>query len=124
MVILSFCGTILPPRVEFIQVCVASVLYGDSYYIFVNVAILPLYVIIFLILIMSLINGFRLLKLHRKGKVAPTCVVKQATYSTNHGQSSVLTTDQSSATSSKNIFIDMKQNQIQIEDSSGYKKTT
>lgn len=118
--IISLCGTFLPPCVEFMQICRPPVIYGDYFYMFVIVNLLPVIVIIFLLLIMSLTTSFRLLKFYSEGKVAPKHVMSGMINNPSNVKSPMFATGHSSATSSKNISDDIRRstavvNPIEIE---------
>ncbi|CAC5404730.1 ADORA2A [Mytilus coruscus] len=93
---LSLSGSILPPRAEFIHICRPPIVYGDSLYIFVVVILLPVTIIIFLLLTLSMLTSFRLWKLHFKGKIAPLQVLSEGNKITDCMHSNILTTKQGS----------------------------
>ncbi|XP_063401855.1 uncharacterized protein LOC134686108 [Mytilus trossulus] len=111
VLVISFCGTILPPHDEFMHICRPPVVYGDSFYIFIIVNLLPITLIIFLLFIMSAITSLLIWKLYFKGTIAPMDVVKEEKNITCHVQASTSTTGQSAAGSPKHVSFDIEYNQ-------------
>ncbi|XP_063401987.1 uncharacterized protein LOC134686244 [Mytilus trossulus] len=115
VLVVSFCGTVLTPHAEFMQICRPPVVYGDHFYIFITVIFLPISVVIFLLLVMSVITSFRIWQIYFKSTVAPMHVMRERKNNICNVQTSPSIIGQDSATSSQNVSIGSKRNKSEAD---------